>query len=380
MFTNKNRVTFIANSMFTILNFRSELIDEFLLNNYDVLIIVPFEDLLGENLELLKRLTESGVQVVRVKLNRNGLNPLADVRYLVNIYLILKKYKPTIVLNYTIKPTIYGSIAAGLLGVNKISSNMTGLGYAFIASGFKVSIIRSILKLQLRLALRFNYIVFFQNPDDLSDFKRYKILSSDSRYKVINGSGVNLSRFNCSESPRKVPNSFIFVGRLLKDKGILEFLKSADNIKKHFPSAKFTVLGGVDSNPNSISIETLFDYVNRGIVEYIPHTPDVISVLIRAEVFVLPSYREGTPRSVLEAMALNMPIITTDAPGCRETVVEGENGYLVPVKDVESLTNRMMKFLIEPEIIEKMGNSSRFKVCLKYDVNKVNGEILSELL
>jgi len=198
--------------------------------------------------------------------------------------------------------------------------------------------------------------------------------------KIINGSGIDLDFYSPLAFPKKkIANSFIFVGRMLKDKGIYELIASAKRIKQQYPETTFRLIGGVDDNPNCIPIEKIYQAVNEGIIEYIGTTRDVRSYLASSEVFVLPSYREGTPRAVLEAMAMAMPIITTDVPGCRETVEDGVNGFLVESKNVDSLFKAMEMFILDRSLVTNMSIESLKVASEKYDVHKVNQSIIAEL-
>lgn len=375
-----NKVLFIANSVFTISNFRSELISELLELNFSVDIICPENDTLSTSNQTIEKLYQDGVRIHYLKMSRSGVNPFSEVHYFLGLFRIIRKVEPNIILNYTIKPSVYGSLAGVLAGVKAIFSNMTGLGYAFTDSSYKALFIRYVLRLQLRLALSFNNAVFFQNPDDRALIKELYAIPRGVKTVLINGSGVNLKRFSLAENISKYPLSFIFVGRLLKDKGIFEFLAAAKELKNKYPHAIFSVLGSFDENPNSVPEKLIEEYEDHGIINYLGQVSDVVPTFSCYEVMVLPSYREGTPRAVLEAMALEMPIITTDAPGCRETVEDGLNGYLVPIKDIDSLYNAIETFIESPHLIRRMGAESLRLVKERYDVKKVNSTILDTIL
>jgi len=375
---SSKKIFLIANSGFTILNFRRELIEMLIDFGCDVSVICPDECILMEGRNLDAELAELGVKFVPIYFSRSGINPFSELRLLVKLLSALKKEKPDVVLNYTIKPTIYGSLAARLAGVKYIASNITGLGYAFTNNSIKSYLLSFIIKMQYKIALSCNNLVFFQNPDDKALFESLSLIDT-VKSKVIRGSGVNTDKFiRQNFKPKRF--SFIFVGRLLKDKGVYEFVQAAELLKCKYPDASFTLLGSKDDNPSALSEKELSSYVSLNIINYLPTSNNVKEVLEDYEVLVLPSYREGTPRSVLEAMSMSMPIVTTDVPGCRETVKDGFNGFLVESKNIEALANAMERFIVDHDLVKKLGESSRDMACQYYDVKKVNNSIASEFL
>jgi len=254
---------------------------------------------------------------------------------------------------------------------------ITGLGYAFASKQFKKRMISFVMRVLYRLGLAVNHTVFFQNPDDLALFTRWGLVPVE-RTALINGSGVNLDQY--SVAPRIIaPPVFLLIGRMLKDKGVVEFGNAAKNLKERYPQAIFRLLGPHDDHPATVPWGSIQHWIDSGDVEYFAETEDVRPFLAKAGVYVLPSYREGTPRSVLEAMSMGRPVITTYAPGCRETVIDGENGFLVPVGDAGSLAVAMERFILQPELIERMGKRSREIAEDKYDVHKVNKVILAAM-
>ena len=280
-------------------------------------------------------------------------------------------------MNYTIKANIYGSIASRIVGVPKTISNVTGLGEVFISNVFKFAILRQIIVFAYRYTLEKNFLVFFQNEDDLVLFKNLKIMAG-SRYIVLNGSGVNMEFFKPDKN-KQIAKSFILVARLLKSKGIREYIEAAKLVKMDHPDAVFYLLGTVDENPSSLTLRQIYEWDREGLIQYVPPQVDVRPYLAKAQVFVLPSYREGTPRSVLEAMSMAMPIITTNAPGCRQTVVEGVNGFKVPVRSIADLASAMRKFIQNQDLVQQMGAESH-KICqTKYDVKVVNKIVVEAL-
>ena len=372
------RILLVANSGFTILNFRSEFISCLVESGYEVYVACPSCCNLLIDRDLTQELSLLGARHVKIDLTRNGLNPLTELKNLYSIYRAIMEVGPSIVVNYTIKPTIYGSVAARVAGVRSIFSNITGVGYIFTSSSIKIQIISIIVKLQYKVALKFNRKVFFQNPDDRDLFVKLGLVRHDLTV-LINGSGVDCSKFVRTNFKIK-DCSFIFIGRLLKDKGILEYLEAAAILKVKYPNVVFSVVGSFDAdNPECISFDLLDYYTSNSIVNYFGTTADVIPYLNSHNIFVFPSYREGTPRSVLEAMSMSMPIITTDAPGCRETVLPNVNGLLTNVADSSGLVSAMESFVLEPSKISPYGEKSRELALKKYDVDSINLQVLDEI-
>ncbi len=333
---------------------------------------------LGPEAGYKQPLQELGADYRQIPLHRTGLNPLKDVKTIFSLRKALKEIKPDIVFSYTVKPIVYGSIAAHLAGVRQMYAMITGLGYVFIGQTFKQRLLTQIVAFLYRRGLKYNQVVFFQNPDDLHLFVSKGIVPKTAKPVLVNGSGVNIEKFAFAP-PKLLPVTFLLIARLIKDKGILEYVESARLLKQKYPDARFQLLGPLDINPAAITQEQLERWTKEGIIEYLGKTNDVRPYIADASVFVLPSYREGTPRSVLEAMSMGRPIITTDAPGCRETVIDGKNGFLVPVKDIDALKSAMEKFIQEPDLISQMGKQSRIIAEEKYDVRKVNRAILQEM-
>jgi glycosyltransferase involved in cell wall biosynthesis len=275
---------------------------------------------------------------------------------------------------YQAKTIIYGLLAAKILGITNVFVLFGGLGSVFRDK--KESLSAKILKMQYRLTVRFANKVFVQNDDDLNELLNEKIVKADN-VQIINGSGVNLTKYKKMDLPEGM--TFLFVGRLIKDKGIMEYLYAAEKVKLNYPDARFWIVGYFDTNPSAITSDELGKYIERGIVEYLGYKADVYPYLKSCSVFVLPSYHEGTPKSTLEAMATGRPVLTTDVPGCRETVINTENGFLVPSNNVEELAKMMEWFINNQDKLTLMGERSR-RICEeKYDVNKVNEVIMNTM-
>ena len=365
------KVVIISQYSPSLINFRGDLIRAMVELGHEVIC-------LGPEAGYKQPLQELGADYRQIPLHRTGLNPLKDVKTLFSLRKALKEIKPDIVFSYTVKPIVYGSIAAHMAGVRQMYAMITGLGYVFIGQTFKQKLLTQIVAFLYRRGLKYNQVVFFQNPDDLHLFVSKSIVPKTAKPVLVNGSGVNIEKFAFAP-PKLSPVTFLLIARLIKDKGILEYVESARLLKQKYPDARFQLLGPLDINPAAITQEQLERWTKEGIIEYLGKTNDVRPYIADASVFVLPSYREGTPRSVLEAMSMGRPIITTDAPGCRETVIDGRNGFLVPVKDVDTLKSAMEKFILNPDLIVQMGEQSHIIAEEKYDVRKVNRAILQEM-
>lgn len=372
------KLIFVANAAFTLLNFRRELMLRLVSLGYEVFAVCPPGcDLTDKNIE--DEFKKLGVRYLPVDFQRNGLNIVNDIRFFVNVYKLFRELDPDIVLNYTIKPFVYSSIAAKLHGNVKVLSNVTGLGYIFTVNSMKVKLLRILVVLQLKIASKCNDFIFFQNPDDLADYSSFGILSKKKNVKVINGSGVNLKIFTHRVLPDNKAIRFLFIARLIKDKGIYELLEASKLVKDIYPDVVIDIVGPLDSNPSALTGSDIEKLQSEGIVNYHGATSDVRPYLNDCDVFILPSYREGTPKTILEAMAIGRPIVTTDAPGCRECVVDGYNGFLVPVESSIELYNAMIKLIESPELRSTMGDASRQIAESKYDVNIVVKDIIDEI-
>jgi glycosyltransferase involved in cell wall biosynthesis len=362
----------IASYAESLSNFRGLLIDALVKQVSSVHICAPFG---ADDIKVESQLVDKGVVLHDIPMQRTGINPLTDLQTLLSIYCQLRSDKPDMVLAYTIKPVVYGIVAAWLAGVPRRFALITGLGYVFV--GGRNGFLTRLVSLQYRFALGRVEKVFFQNPDDEALFRQLRIISKKTKSVVINGSGVDLDLFNVA--PLSSNPVFLLIGRLLGDKGVREYVGAARLIKACFPGTRFLLVGWIDENPNSVSKEELEGWVLEGVVEYLGKLSDVRPAIAVASIFVLPSYREGTPRTVLEAMAMGRAIITTDAPGCRETVIDGDNGILVRVRSTHCLAAAMEKLIKNPELIATMGKRSREIAEEKYDVHKVNEVMLREM-
>jgi len=356
----------------SLLNFRGPLLAEMRRRGHRVIGCAP-----DASEDVLKGLEAIGVEYRHIDINRVAINPLKDIVMFMSMVRLITDIHPDIVFNYTIKPVIYGSLAAWFSRVPAIYSMITGLGYVFIGKRVKIVLLRLAVRLLYRLGLVSNRAVFFQNQDDLDLFRRYDLIRNQGQAVLVNGSGVDVTHYRAKPVP-PCP-SFLLIARLLKDKGVREYAEAARQVKQRHPKIPFRLAGWVDENPASISMELVLSWEQEGIIEFLGKLDDVRPALADCSVYVLPSYREGTPRTVLEAMATGRAIITTQAPGCRETIIEGENGFLVPVGDSAALAESMLRFIEKPALAVTMGARSRTLAMEKYEVNKVNQAILQSM-
>jgi glycosyltransferase involved in cell wall biosynthesis len=349
------RVVLAANSAWNIVNFRAGLIRALRREGYEPVVVAP------PDAALEPRMAELQVEWVAVGIDRSGLNPLADLRLLGTYRRIFKRLRPAAFLGFTVKPNIYGCIAAGSLGIPAVA-NISGLGTAFIRPGP----LRTFVTGLYRLALSRAAVVFFQNPDDRALFIERQMVRMDQA-RMLPGSGVDLDRFVPSAQPSG-PATFLLIARLLGDKGVREFAAAARALRAEMPDARFQLLGPIDAgNRTAITRAELDGWVAQGVVDYLGETDDVRPYLSEASAVVLPSYREGLPRTLLEAAAMARPLIATDVPGCREVVEDGVNGFLCQAMDSASLANAMKKLAeSSPSQRLTMGEAGRRKVQDKF--------------
>lgn len=363
----------IASFAESILTFRGALIAEILANGWRVAVAAPG---LGFDSALRRELEAKGVVVYDIPLRRTGTSPIGDVDLLWHLFCLMRRLRPDAVLSYTVKPVIYGTLAASVAGVPRRFALVTGLGYAFTnaSAGWLTGVISRLYALALGRSNK----VFFQNPDDQVLFRERGILAARTPSVVVNGSGVDMASYAVAPLSDG-PVRFLMIGRLLGDKGVREYAQAARRVRALHPEVRFGLAGWIDENPDAIFQSELNGWTAEGVVEFHGRLADVRPAIAQCSVYVLPSYREGTPRTVLEAMAMGRPIITTDAPGCRETVVDGDNGFLVPVQSVDALVAAMLRFIEDPELAPRMGARSRQIAEDKYDVHKVNEVMLREM-
>lgn len=363
------RVIVIGSFAESLINFRGPLLRKMVERGHEVVACAP-----DASPDIQGKLKVLGVGYRNIPIERTGLNPIKDTLTICNLISLFREFRPEAVLGYTIKPVIYGSVAGWMAGVPRIFSMITGLGYAFSGDGQERRLISILVRFLYKLSMVANKCVFFQNPDDRDFFMKHKLNRSLDQTLLINGSGVDLDFFQPAVFPEKI--SFLLIARLIREKGVSEYVQAARIVKAKHPKVIFRLVGWIDEGPQGISNTDLVSWAKDGTVEYLGRLVDVRPAIAAASVYVLPSYHEGTPRTVLEAMSMGRPVITTDAPGCKETVENGRNGFLVPVRDAEALAGCMEYFLRHSELIPLMGRESRRIAVEKYDVHKVNKAIM----
>lgn len=351
--------------------FRMDMMEEFVRQGHMVIA-------LGSDTEVdwKKKFENYNIDYRQLNVKRNGMNFMEDLKTLRSLYIFMNKEKPDKVFVYQAKTVIYGSIAAKLNGISEVYALIAGLGSIFRGKGFKNKILKTMMKVEYWIACKFSKKVFFQNNDDKNEFV-LKGLVKENKTFIINGSGVNLEKFKPTPLPKEP--TFLFIGRLIKDKGIIEYLEACKKVKTKYPKVSCLLVGPFDSNPSALKPNELQPYIENEIIRYYGEQIDVRPFISQCTTYLLPSYYEGTPKTVLEAMAMGRSIITSDAPGCRETVIDGLNGYLVNVKDIKGLTSKMEYLISNQELCKRMGEESKKIAYEKYDVKIINRFIMMEM-
>ena len=362
-------IALTANSCWNIVNFRSGLIEALQSANCRVVVLAPQD-------AHSKKLVQRGIPLVSLRIDNKGQSPVRDLRLIAQYQRELLRIAPDAMLTFTVKPNIYGSLAAALLGIPTIN-NVSGLGTAFIAGGG----LERLVSLLYRAALHRSSTVFFQNSDDRALFEARRIVTP-RQAMLINGSGVNLNHFKPRHKPAsKGGPTFLQVGRLLWDKGVGEFIEAARIVRTQLPGARFQLLGGMGAdNRTAVAPPEVKRWVEGGIVEYLGEQNDVRPYLAAADCVVLASYREGLPRSLIEAAAMGRPAIATDVPGCRAAVDDGVTGYLCEVRSGQALAEAMLRFAaLEPGTRAEIGRAARQKAVREFDERTVAGAYVEAL-
>ena len=365
---DQKKMVLLSGSGDTVVWFRLEFLDEFINKSYKVYVLAP--DIRSDlRIELEKR----NIELIYIRLERKGFNILNFFLSTIELIKVFRKIKPDIIFSYTHKAILSGSLASKISGFSNSYSLITGTGHLFDNKTLKEKLIKFGASILLKIGLKFNKLVFFQNPDDEKLFIENRIINTN-KSRIVNGSGVNLKKFNLEPLPSSP--IFLTMARLIKSKGLIEFAKSAREVKKTHPDARFLLYGYPDDHSDSINEDDIIEnwYEEYG-VEYCGYAEDPKAAMSRCSIFVLLSYKEGTPRVNLEAMAMGRPIITTNAPGCRETVLDTVNGFLVPKYDYIE-TSRVMRKLIDGNLRSKMGKESRAFCESKFNVLDVNNKLL----
>ena len=352
------RIAIVLNTSWNIYNFRKGLIKSFIDQGHEVIAIAPKDN-------YSERLIEMGCEYYPVKMDSRGINPLKDLGLIYELFSLYRKSKPDVILHFTVKPNIYGTIAASLLG-KPVINNVCGLGTAFIRRGIITRIVYSLYK----ISFRFSRKVFFQNWQDCKLFIRKNLVTS-KKTEVIPGSGIDLAQFRPSNKQSEDGFTFLMISRIIRDKGVLEYVDAIRSFKARHPHIHFQLLGQKDPcHKHGIDPNLVDEWAESGLLEYLGTTDDVQSVIKEADCVVLPSYREGTPRTLLEAASMSKPVITTNTPGCNNVVTDNFNGFLCRVKDSEDLAEKLEQMYNLPEDQrEKMGQNGRTKMENEFDEN-----------
>ncbi len=363
-----SKVMIAVNSAWNLINFRTGLIQSLIAAGHEVVAVAPMDG-------YESRLEALGCQYMPLPMDSQGTHPLRDALLLWRFLRALYRERPDVFLGYTVKPNVYGSLAGRILGVPVIN-NIAGLGAVFITEGWVTRVVRRLY----RLALAGSERVFFQNDDDRQLFIAGRLVAAH-KTDLLPGSGINLAHFQPSPLPRSSRVRFLLVARMLWDKGVGEFVEAARRLQRRGVEAEFCLLGFLDvQNPAAISQAQMDEWVDEGAVRYLGTSEDVRTEIAWADCVVLPSYREGTPRTLLEAAAMARPIVTTDAVGCREVVDDGVNGFLCRPRDALDLEEKMEKISkLSPEEREAMGQRGRHKVSLEFDESLVIQKYLTAI-
>lgn len=359
----------VSAQAFTLVNFRDTLIAALVARGVRVFALAPDHD--GRTRQ---RLRELGAEPVDYVLSRTGINPLRDLRATLGLARLLRRLSVDVSFGYAAKPATYGTVAAALAGVPRRYAMIEGLGYVFTAGAGRERLrrraLRAVVKLLYRLCLKGADKVFFLNDDDIAEFVAEKLVGPQKVVK-LGGIGIDLDAWPARPAVT-APVTFVMAARLLREKGVLEFAEAAAKVKALHPGARFVLLGALDENPGALSTAEIERFVAAGVLEWPGHVK-VRPWLAQASVCVLPTYyREGVPRGLQEAMAMGRPLITTDTPGCRDTVEEGRNGFLVPPRDAAALARAMLRFVNEPALIAPMGRESRLMAEERFDAARAD--------
>ncbi len=369
------KIAISSNIIWTIANFRHDLIADLKAKGYDVLCISSPDEFSDISEKILHEL---GARHINVSLNRKGLNPLADFSYFSTLLKIYRNERPDVVLHFTIKPNIYGTLAAKIAGIPSINT-VNGLGSAFIKGG----LLASLLKQMYRFSFKFSHRILFQNRADMQYFITHH-LANQKKCRYVPGSGIDTEYFSGCEKQTGTNITFLMIARLLKDKGIYEYIAACRQLKQKYSNVRCLLAGVLDkNNPTAVKQEELDIWIEEGVIEYLGKTDHIKEFFQETDIVVLPSYREGLSRVLLEGASCAKPIITTDVPGCRELVVEEESGFICRHADINSLQEAMEKMLNVGTRIVEMGERGRHHIIEKFSkekVNRVYAQVLKEIL
>lgn len=365
------RILVISPKNKTVFNFRGDLIRDMIAKGNEVIVTGPNRDYVDDIMAL-------GVsEFVEISLVKDNTSVKGDLTYWKALKRVIKEKQPDIVFSYTIKPVIYGSLAAKSNRVPHICAMVPGLGRVYASGGMKAKAIRLITKFLYKRAFAACDTVIFQNKDDIQELVSQHYLPEE-KTALVNGSGVNMDRFARTELPDRPV--FLMVSRIIREKGVMEYCEAARAVKEEHPEVRFVLLGGFDSSIGALKKEDIQSYLDDGSIEFPGEVKDPVSYYQQSSVFVLPSYyREGLPRTILEAMSCGRATITTDWPGCREPVVNGENGYLVPIRDAKALAEKMKNLVEDQDLLLRMADSAYERCRSMYAVEIVNAQMREQI-
>jgi len=369
------KIAVVTSNTKTLLTFRYDFLKALKETGAEVVVFGPND---ASKMLVVRKLKDINIPFFVIPIANTKLNPLQDYATYKVLKRLFKRQKITSVFSYTLKPVIYASLAAKAAGVKTITSMMTGLGHLYTFHDWRTKVLRFVSDRLLKMAFKVNATVFFQNKDDAQVFLDNHLVPLE-KVVLVNGSGVNLKEFPKTQLPQQEPLTFLFVGRLLKSKGFYEYCEAVKMVHKKYPGMRYQLLGGHHPNPAQLGKKEALRIMKDSCVEYLGEVDDVLPSLQKAHVVVLPSYREGTPKALLEALSVGRPLITTNAPGCCETVTEKENGILVHVADPWAIAEAMKFFIEYPENLQPMANASRKLAEDKFDVHKVNAILIKHL-
>lgn len=361
------KILLFANTDWYLYNFRLSLAKDLRDQGHEVILLSPpghFQKLLQEN----------GFQLISFSFSRQGINPFYEIWTLWQLIRTYQKVRPDIVHHFTIKPVIYGSLAAHILRIRGTINSITGLGHLFIDPSPVTRFLRVVAKWLYRISLR-NTQVIFENPEDRDIFVKKRLLKAAHTHLIL-GTGVDIEKFRPVQKNNDIP-VVLFSSRMLATKGVLEYMEAVRILKQNGLSARFALAGATDpGNPASVTDGQIESWSQSGLVEWWGWREDMPNTLAQTDIFCLPSYREGVPNALIEACACGLPIVTTDVPGCRDVVTHGVNGLLVPVRDASALAGALETLLTDPELRQRMGTAGRETAINKFSITKVNAETL----
>ena len=365
------KIIISSNSAWNIINFRLDLINKLQQNNFKVIVLVPFD----EDVAFLKRLN---LDLININLEPRNLSLLKNIYLIYQFYKIFKYVEPDFFLGYTVKPNVFGSIAASFISKIKICNNISGLGTFYFSNFFFRYFIINLYK----IALRKSSLIFFQNEDDKIFFLNKKIIKFQKN-QVINGSGVDINLYPYTQLPKKINSNLIFsfISRLIIDKGVMEFIEAAKIIKNKYPDVSFNIVGKLDaSNSKSLNQDFFDQHLKENVFNYFKFEKNILPFIQKSDCIILPSYREGASKILLESASVGRPLIAANVPGCNNIITDNFNGYLCKVKDYNNLAHYMEKMInLSHEERSDMGKNGRKIIEDKFDINLVNSEIIMHI-